>query len=111
MGLATCFKVPEGVSAEQASFMELGIITLQGIRKAMIRPGDRVAVVGMGIIGQLAAATGAGRWRRTDCRRGRQPPPGRTSPDNGGVDEFVSLTEDPAKLRGAPGRHRHRGRG
>jgi 2-desacetyl-2-hydroxyethyl bacteriochlorophyllide A dehydrogenase len=51
---ASLFKVPAGVTAEQASFIELGIISLQGIRKAGIRPGDRVAVVGQGLIGQLA---------------------------------------------------------
>lgn len=100
MGLATCFKVPEGVSAEQASFMELGIITLQGIRKAMIRPGDRVAVVGMGIVGQLAArlarAVGAEPIVAVAASRRRAGPALTT----GGVDEFVSLTEDPARLRG-----------
>jgi 2-desacetyl-2-hydroxyethyl bacteriochlorophyllide A dehydrogenase len=48
------FRIPDGVSYESASFMELGIITLQGIRKAGIKPGDRVAVLGQGLIGQLA---------------------------------------------------------
>jgi threonine dehydrogenase-like Zn-dependent dehydrogenase len=48
------FRVPDGVSHEAASFIELGVITLQGIRKARIKPGDRVAVVGQGLIGQLA---------------------------------------------------------
>lgn len=51
---AFLFSVPDGVSAEAASFIELGIITLQGMRKARIAPGDRVAVVGQGLIGQLA---------------------------------------------------------
>jgi threonine dehydrogenase-like Zn-dependent dehydrogenase len=54
MSSASLFKVPKSVSAEAASFIELGIITLQGIRKARIRPGDRVVVVGQGLIGQLA---------------------------------------------------------
>lgn len=98
MGLATCFKVPEGVSPEQASFMELGIITLQGIRKAMIRPGDRVAIVGMGLIGQLAArlarAVGAEPIVAVASSRRRAGPALAT----GGVDEFVSLSEDPARL-------------
>jgi threonine dehydrogenase-like Zn-dependent dehydrogenase len=48
------FRIPEGVGYEQASFIELGIIALQGIRKSAIRPGDRVAVLGQGIVGQLA---------------------------------------------------------
>ena len=54
VGSSLLFRVPEGVSAEEASFLELGIITLQGIRKAAIRPGESVAVVGQGLIGQLA---------------------------------------------------------
>jgi len=48
------FRIPDGVPFEEASFIELGIITLQGIRKAAIRPGERVAVIGQGIIGQMA---------------------------------------------------------
>lgn len=48
------FRVPASVSSEAASFLELGIICLQGIRKAGIRPGERVAVIGQGLIGQLA---------------------------------------------------------
>ena len=47
------FPLPEGVSIDEASFIELGIITLQGLRKAAILPGDRVAVVGQGLIGQV----------------------------------------------------------
>ncbi len=58
------FAVPPGVDLESASFIELGIIALQGVRKAGIRPGDRVAVMGQGLIGQLAnrlaRAMGAG---------------------------------------------------
>lgn len=50
----TLFRVPASVSMESASFLELGIICLQGVRKAAIRPGERVAVVGQGLIGQLA---------------------------------------------------------
>jgi threonine dehydrogenase-like Zn-dependent dehydrogenase len=48
------FRIPDGVGYEEASFIELGIIALQGIRKAAIRPGDRVAILGQGVIGQLA---------------------------------------------------------
>ena len=48
------FRVPANVSSADASFIELGIICLQGIRKASIRPGERIAVVGQGLIGQLA---------------------------------------------------------
>jgi threonine dehydrogenase-like Zn-dependent dehydrogenase len=48
------FRLPDGVSGRSGAFIELGIIVLQGIRKAGIIPGESVLVVGQGIIGQLA---------------------------------------------------------
>jgi len=48
------FQVPDGVSLEEAAFIELGIIGLQGIRKARIKPGESVLVLGQGLIGQFA---------------------------------------------------------
>jgi 2-desacetyl-2-hydroxyethyl bacteriochlorophyllide A dehydrogenase len=88
------FKVPAGVSCDQASFIELGIITLQGIRKAGIRPGDRVAVVGQGLIGQLAVrlarVAGADPIIAVASSRRRMGPALRP----GGANEFLSLAED-----------------
>lgn len=55
--------VPEQVSDTQAAFTQLGLIALHGVRTAAVRPGDRVAVLGAGLIGQLLiqllAAAGA----------------------------------------------------
>jgi L-iditol 2-dehydrogenase len=48
------FKVPEDVPLQDAAFVELGIIVLQGIRKAQIQPGESVVVIGQGLVGQLA---------------------------------------------------------
>jgi NADPH:quinone reductase-like Zn-dependent oxidoreductase len=48
-----CVKIPDGVSFEDASFVTLGAIALQGVRQAEPRLGDRVAVIGLGLIGQL----------------------------------------------------------
>jgi threonine dehydrogenase-like Zn-dependent dehydrogenase len=48
------FRVPKGISLEEAAFIELGIIVLQGIRKARIKPGESVLILGQGLIGQLA---------------------------------------------------------
>jgi threonine dehydrogenase-like Zn-dependent dehydrogenase len=48
------FRIPDGVSLEKAAFIELGIIVLQGIRKARIIPGESVLILGQGLIGQLA---------------------------------------------------------
>ncbi len=92
------FLIPDGVSAEEASFMELGIIILQGIRKAGIRPGDRVAVVGQGIIGQLsnkfARLAGAARVVAVAQSRRRES----TAVGPGGADEYIALSEDPSAL-------------
>lgn len=46
-------KLPEGVSARQGTFATLGAIALQGIHRAELSPGERVAVIGLGLVGQL----------------------------------------------------------
>jgi 2-desacetyl-2-hydroxyethyl bacteriochlorophyllide A dehydrogenase len=47
-------KIPDGVPFEKAAFVTMGQITLQGVRKARIELGEKVMVIGMGVIGQLA---------------------------------------------------------
>lgn len=47
-------KIPDGVSEEEAAFGTLGAIALQGIRQANLTPGEKVGVVGLGLLGQLA---------------------------------------------------------
>jgi predicted dehydrogenase/threonine dehydrogenase-like Zn-dependent dehydrogenase len=46
-------RVPDGVSGEAAAFATLGAIALQGVRQAEPRLGESVAVIGLGILGQL----------------------------------------------------------
>ena len=46
-------KLPEGVSPRQGTFATLGAIALQGVRRADLTPGERVAVIGLGLVGQL----------------------------------------------------------
>ncbi|MBP9014365.1 MAG: bi-domain-containing oxidoreductase [Smithella sp.] len=48
-------KVPEGVTAEEAAFTTLGAIALQGLRLADIALGETVAIIGLGLVGLLAA--------------------------------------------------------
>ena len=48
-----CVKIPDSVSFEDASFVTLGAIALQGVRQAKPQLGDRVAVIGLGLLGQL----------------------------------------------------------
>jgi len=51
--------MPEEVSYEHAAFATVGSIALNGIRLAEIGPGSRVAVVGLGLVGQLTARLAA----------------------------------------------------
>jgi len=46
-------RVPEGLGLEEAAYATLGAIALQGVRQAEVSVGDRVAVVGLGLLGQL----------------------------------------------------------
>lgn len=48
-----CVRIPEGVSAEDASYVALGSIALQGVRRAEPQIGEVVAVIGLGLLGQL----------------------------------------------------------
>ncbi|MGC3973875.1 MAG: bi-domain-containing oxidoreductase [Nitrospira sp.] len=48
-----CVKIPDLVDCEDASFVTLGAIALQGVRQAEPRLGDRIAVIGLGLLGQL----------------------------------------------------------
>jgi threonine dehydrogenase-like Zn-dependent dehydrogenase len=45
--------VPEGVSMRDASFAAIGAIALQGVRRAEPSLGDRVVVVGLGLLGLI----------------------------------------------------------
>lgn len=46
-------KIPEGVSYDEAAFTTLGAIALQGVRQAKVNLGESVAVIGLGLLGQL----------------------------------------------------------
>jgi 2-desacetyl-2-hydroxyethyl bacteriochlorophyllide A dehydrogenase len=52
--------IPSRVSADQAAFVYMGVIALQAVRRAGIRAGDEVVVLGLGLVGQLIA--GLARW-------------------------------------------------
>jgi predicted dehydrogenase/threonine dehydrogenase-like Zn-dependent dehydrogenase len=55
---------PEKVTAEQAAYATVGSIALQGIRNTDARVGETIAVVGLGLIGQLAVML----LRASGCR-------------------------------------------
>jgi predicted dehydrogenase/threonine dehydrogenase-like Zn-dependent dehydrogenase len=48
-------RVPDNVAFEHACFATLGSIAMNAVRNANIGLGDRVAVIGLGLVGQLVA--------------------------------------------------------
>ena len=48
-----CAKIPEGVSYADAAFATVGAIALQGVRQAQPLIGERIVVIGLGLIGLL----------------------------------------------------------
>jgi predicted dehydrogenase len=50
-----CVPVPDGVDLGAAAFATVGSVALHGVRQADVRVGERVAVIGLGLIGQLTA--------------------------------------------------------
>jgi L-iditol 2-dehydrogenase len=69
------FLLPDDMSYEEGSFIEPLACVVRGQRKANVRPGDSVLVIGSGLSGllhvQLACATGAGRVIATDINADR----------------------------------------
>ncbi|MFI5265104.1 MAG: zinc-binding alcohol dehydrogenase, partial [Candidatus Kapaibacterium sp.] len=51
-----CVKIPENVLYEDACYTTLGAIAMQGVRQAEVRFGEYVAVIGLGLVGQLTCA-------------------------------------------------------
>ena len=51
-------KVPESIDLEQAAFTTLGAIAMHGFRLAEPQIGESVAIIGMGLLGLLAASIG-----------------------------------------------------
>ena len=49
-----CVKLPEDLDFEFGAFATLGSIAMHGVRQADVRLGERVAVIGLGLVGQLA---------------------------------------------------------
>lgn len=49
-----CAPIPAGVSFDDACFATLGAIAMHGFRRADLQVGSRVAVIGLGLVGQLA---------------------------------------------------------
>ena len=50
-----CAAVPDGVPPQDAAFATVAAIALHGLRLAEAGPGAKVVVIGLGLVGQLAA--------------------------------------------------------
>jgi predicted dehydrogenase/threonine dehydrogenase-like Zn-dependent dehydrogenase len=46
-------KIPGEVSSEEAAFTTLGAIAIQGLRQAEARIGEKICVIGLGLLGQI----------------------------------------------------------
>ena len=46
-------KLPENVDFEDGAFGTVGAIAMQGVRQANLQIGEDVAIIGLGLIGQL----------------------------------------------------------
>jgi 2-desacetyl-2-hydroxyethyl bacteriochlorophyllide A dehydrogenase len=53
--VARAERVPDGVSPEEAAFLPLAQITLNGLRQSEVVFGESVVILGAGLIGQLTA--------------------------------------------------------
>ena len=48
-------KIPDNVGFKEASFTTVGAIALQGVRQADAKIGEKICVIGLGLIGQITA--------------------------------------------------------
>ena len=48
-------KIPDGLASEEAAFVTVGAIAMQGVRLAELELGERIVVLGLGLVGQIAA--------------------------------------------------------
>lgn len=91
------YPVPDGVPVEAAAMVQIAVICGQGVRRARIAPGERVAVVGAGLIGAMAArlaiAEGAGPVTVIARSRAKE-----SSALAGGAARFLSSEEDTEEI-------------
>ncbi len=50
-----CVRVPEGVNLKEAAYTTVGAIAMQGVRRAAVQVGEKVAVIGLGLVGLLTS--------------------------------------------------------
>jgi len=101
--------VKANVGDNEAAFVTLGVIALQGVRKAGLRFGDRVAVLGRGVLGILTSRVAGLAGPAAVTIRGRGEGPGSSDGPAGTLHEIIlDVTGNPDALAdaariGAPG--------
>jgi (R,R)-butanediol dehydrogenase/meso-butanediol dehydrogenase/diacetyl reductase len=68
-----CLPVPDTVADDEAALAEPLAVAVRALRRAGLRPGERVAVVGAGAVGLMAVQAAAGRWRLMSLSSARAP--------------------------------------
>jgi predicted dehydrogenase/threonine dehydrogenase-like Zn-dependent dehydrogenase len=97
-----CVPIPEGVSFEAASYVALGAIAMQGVRQAQPALGEVVAVIGLGLLGQLTVQM----LLANGCRViGTDPDAVRLALARGAGADAVPPAEFPARARHVSGGH------
>ncbi len=56
VGRTQCARIPDGVSFEQAAYTSVAAIALEGVRLSQTTLGERVVVIGLGLVGLLSVA-------------------------------------------------------
>jgi predicted dehydrogenase len=126
-----CVRLPENVAFEAGAFATVGSIAMHGLRRADAKLGERIAVIGLGLVGQLtcrllasagcsavgvdvvselvahAAAHGASRaYTRSELDLNDLPPAARDC--DAVIVTAATHSDDPLKLAGALARDRGR---
>jgi len=81
--------VTTNVGDIEAAFVTLGVIALQGVRKAGLRFGDRVAVLGRGVLGILTSRVASLAGPATVSIRGRGEGPGKSDTPAEALHEII----------------------
>ncbi|GAC1438159.1 MAG: bi-domain-containing oxidoreductase [Thermoanaerobaculia bacterium] len=64
VGRNLCVGIPDALSFDRAAYASIAAIALEGVRLARVGIGDRVLVIGLGLIGQMTVAL----LRANGCR-------------------------------------------
>lgn len=96
--------VPDHVPFDEACYATIGAVALNGLRLAQVGLGDRVAVIGLGLIGQIAIQLGRAAGCRilaTDVDAGRLALARELGADTGSGDTFAALVDQATEGHGA----------